>query len=220
MKKILLFIFLMSGLAIAPSLKAQVIRGAVVGGFNLTQVDGDEVYGYNQIGFNVGASAIIPLGEHWSVSLENSFTQKGSYQSQQYSDSLFTGEYRLRLNYVQVPLLIHYNDQDRLTFGAGASWGRLVGTKEVEHSGLQPPYSDSIPFDKDDFCVIADLRFRLYQRLHFNFRYSYSLTPIRERQFTQLNGETFMRKQYNNVISVRLIWIFNEVLKTKNPEDQ
>lgn len=200
--------------------QAQMIKGAVIGGFNLSQVDGDEVYGFNRIGLNVGVSAIIPLSERWSVALENSFNQKGAYQKQQYYDSIdgITGEYNLRLNYVSVPLTVQYHDMGGLTFGAGFSWDRLVGFTEVEHGGLREPYSDSIAFNENDFNIIADIRFRIYKRLKFNLRYAYSIVPIREREFSNLNSDTWMRKQYNNNISFRLIYVFNERLPAK-PEN-
>lgn len=176
----------------------------------MSQVDGDEVYGFNRIGFNAGAAAIIPIGEKWSLSIENSYSQKGAFQKQQYHDSIITGKYNLRLNYVEVPLLIHFTDKDFLTFGAGFSWARLVKAKEIEHNGLQPPYSDSIQFNNNDFTVIADIRFRIWEKLKANIRYSYSLSPIREREFENLQGDTWMRKQYNNVITFRLMYIINE----------
>ena len=56
---ILFLILLLSGYFF--NLKAQVIKGALIAGFNMTQVDGDEVYGFKKIGFNVGAAAIIPV---------------------------------------------------------------------------------------------------------------------------------------------------------------
>ncbi|MCF8229354.1 MAG: PorT family protein [Bacteroidales bacterium] len=191
---------------------AQIFKGAAIGGFNLTQVDGDEVYGFNRIGLNAGAGVVLPLGEHWEISLETSFSQKGAYQKQQYIDSsrALTGEYNLRLNYVEVPLLLHYKDKGGLTFGAGLSWGRLVSSKEIEHGDEEIAYSDSIPFNDNDFSVIADIRFRIWKNLHGNFRYSYSLQSIRERTFYSLDkSNSWTRKQYNNVLTFRIIYIID-----------
>ncbi len=204
----LIFVLLLSG---SPAF-SQVFKGALIGGFNLTQVDGDEVYGFKKIGLNAGAAVMVPLGEHWEISLENSFSQKGAYQKQQYIDSArsLTGEYNLRLNYVEVPLLLHYKDKGGLTFGAGLSWGRLVGSKEIEHGDEEIAYSDSIPFKDNDFSVIADIRFRIWERLHASVRYSYSLAEIRERTFYSLNGlNSWTRKQYSNVLTFRFIYIID-----------
>ncbi|MDZ7740439.1 MAG: porin family protein [Bacteroidota bacterium] len=194
------------------SVFSQIFKGAVIGGFNLSQVDGDEVYGFKRIGLNAGAAVLVPLGDHWEISLENSFCQKGAYQKQQYIDSArsLTGEYDLRLNYVEVPLLVHYRDKGGLTFGAGFSWGRLVGSREIEHGDEDIAYSDSIPFNENDVSIIADFRFKIWKRLHANVRYSYSLADIRERTFYSLNGaDSWIRKQYNNILTFRLIYIID-----------
>jgi hypothetical protein len=70
------------------NLSAQRIKGAVIAGMNLSQVDGDEVYGYNKVGLNAGASAILPVGKWFSFSIETVYSQKGSKQGEQYYDSV------------------------------------------------------------------------------------------------------------------------------------
>lgn len=200
-------------------MSAQVIQGALIGGINLTQVDGDEVYGFHKAGWTAAASAIIPFGEKWSISLETSFSQKGSYQKPQFNDSL-SYEYNLKLDYVEVPLLVHFTDKERITIGAGFSWGRLVNVKEYEH-GLLVNTTSLLggPYSREDFSIIADVRFRMYKRLHFNTRYSYSLNKIRTRDFVA-GSDIITRKQFNNVISFRLIYIFNEILPLTNRDSE
>ncbi|MDD5508213.1 MAG: hypothetical protein PHD25_07755, partial [Bacteroidales bacterium] len=84
-------ILLIGLLSFSVTVKAQFIKGAVIGGVNLSQVDGDEVYGFKKFGANVGAAAIIPFTDHWEVSIETIFSKKGSHQRPQREDSL-TGE--------------------------------------------------------------------------------------------------------------------------------
>lgn len=221
MKKIIALLFIILFLNIFFSnLKAQVIKGALIAGFNMTQVDGDEVYGFKKFGFNVGAAAIIPVKKKWSVSLETIFSQKGAYQRPQYFDSLYTGEYNLKLNYVEVPVLMHFTEKNLFSFGAGFSWGRLVSSKEIEHGGIQPPYSDSVYFNKNDYNLLVDFRFRIWKRLKFNIRYAYSLAKIRTREFYSLANTSWSRKQYNNVITFRLIYVFNEQLEYVNKKNK
>jgi len=186
---------------------AQKIKGALMLGTNLSQVDGDEVYGFNKFGWNVGAAAIVPLNNNFSISIENNFNQKGAYQKSKYSDSVL---YNLKLNYVEVPVMIHYNDRDIITVGTGFAWARLLDAKEEEHEGTHAPYTDQVKFNKDDILWKVDLRFRLIKKLKMNFQYSYSLKKIRERVFTPLEGNEFKRKQYNNLMTFRLIYVINE----------
>lgn len=208
------------------SANAQVIQGALIGGLNATQVDGDEIYGFDRYGGVIGAAAIIPFNRQWSVSLETLFSQKGSYQSAFYEaiikdtitgiSTRLTGEYDLRLNYVEVPLMVHYTDRERITVGAGFSYARLVGVTEKEHGNLVPTTTTtSGTYKNSDFLINGDIRFRLYQNIKLNFRYSYSIMKIRTREFTNITGtNSWLRDQRNNVFSIRLIWVFNEKSKT------
>lgn len=217
-------------IAIVNTASAQRIKGALIAGFNLSQVDGDEVYGFRKFGFNVGPSAIIPLTKNWSISIETIFNQKGSYQKAQYSDSIamdtatnqltsYTGAYKLHLNYLEVPVLIHYEDRNSMTVGTGFSWGQLVGAKEWEQGKRIETTDLSGPYKKNDIDWLFDLRVRIYKKLKLNLRYSYSVAKIRTRSFSYIDGsKTWERKQYNNLISFRLIYIFNE--KLENVKDK
>lgn len=213
------FLILILLFALSSTLFAQRFKGAVMGGMNVSQVDGDEVVGYHRVGGHLGVAAILPINK-WDITLETVFNQKGAHEKQQYQDTIngfvYTGEYNLKLNYVEVPLMAHYTDRGWITAGAGFSWGRLVSFEEVEHGGSIPPYSDTVSFNKNDFNILVDLQFRIYQRLKFNVRYAYSLAPIREREYKEFyTGDEWSRRQYNNLFTFRLVYIFNEALPPK-----
>ena len=191
--------------------QAQVMKAAVLAGMNLTQVDGDEVYGFHKVGLNLGAAVIIPFSDHWEVSIELSYSQKGSYQKPHYDHDSLTGEYRLKLNYLEVPVLVHFNDKDKVKFGLGLGWGRLVGVEEYEHGNLVPTTNRNGPYSTYDFFGLADIRFRVYKRLKLNIRYGYSFVKIRTRTYTPPgSNDSWTRKQYNNYWTLRLIYVFNE----------
>lgn len=206
------FLFCLVMFVLAGQLNAQIFKGEAIMGMNLSQVDGDEVYGFHRVGANVGAGVLIPFGKkgRWDASFEALFTQDGAYQSPQYSDSL-SYEYELHLNYAQIPVMVMFTDKEFISFGAGFSWGRLVGVKEWEHGKLVDSTTmNSGTYNKNDYCVLADFRIRVYKSLKFNLRYQYSLTKIRTREFSDLSGNTWTRDQFNNVISFRLIYVFGE----------
>lgn len=209
-----------------PDAKAQVFKGQVIAGINFAQVDGDEVYGYKKFLPNLGVGVMMPIGGNWDVSLETTFTQKGakgipSRLIMEYDN------YDLRLDYVEVPVLIHYTDKGFITAGLGFAWGRLVGLKELEAfynvenedwdwTNTEIGINDNV-FKKDDFSVLVDLRMPIYQRLKFNFRFQYSMAQFREREYTNMAGATRTRYYYNNVLTVRLIYMFNEDLSNIRP---
>ncbi len=203
---------------LSAELTAQIIKGEAILGMNLSQVDGDEVYGFRKVGANVGAGVLIPFDRkgRWDISLEALFSQRGAYQGPQYEDvdslgNIKTGEYKLNLAYAEVPVLVMYTDKDFISAGAGFSWGRLVGVKEWEHGEVvETTTLNSGTYSQNDFCVIADVRIRIWEGLKFNLRYQYSMAKIRTRTFDDLAGNTWTRDQYNNLISFRLIYVFNE----------
>lgn len=191
--------------------KSQSIRGELITGFNLAQVDGDEVVGYRKPGFNGGVGAILPIGGQWSISIETLLSQKGAYKKFpfEYNDSLGLPYYNLRLNYAEVPLMLHYNDKNKLIFGLGFSYGRLVDMTEIEHGKDVGWTTANGPYKIGDWDILIDLRFKMFWRMYFNFRYAYSVAPIRERTYTS-GVNTWTRLQYNNMLTFRLLFVFNE----------
>ncbi len=215
---------------------AQRFLGAISAGMNLTQVDGDEVYGYNKIGFNGGPSVIFPFGKNrkWSVTMELLYSQNGSYRKGQYAndstnnDSLqYYDGYRLTLNYVQIPLIVHFTDKNFIAGGLGLQYGQLLSFGEWEdHNdarGLHKNSPDTLKINTTDLQILADVRLRIVKRLWLNLRYSYSILPIRTRPFENPFTLTkWTRKQYNNVLTLRLVYIFNESSPKKterNPDE-
>jgi len=202
---ILLFLL---GFVMQYTAHGQIIKGTVIAGGSLTQVEGDRIKGWSQFGFTGGAGAIVPFGKNknWGANLETVFSQKGSFQKKQFDSDSLTNEYRLRLNYFEIPVYITYTDKDVLTFGLGGYWARLTSAREQEHSGNQDPYIDSVAFNDNDWGFLADVKIRIWKHLHVNVRYSQSLMSIRERYFNAQD----IRKQKNQVISLRFVYIFNE----------
>ncbi|MEL6944126.1 MAG: hypothetical protein AAFO82_15815, partial [Bacteroidota bacterium] len=68
MKKIFLIIFT---LLIVSVLQAQQrFKGAVVAGMNVSQIDGDLLFGFNKFGFNGGVQVSTIFTERWEMSVE------------------------------------------------------------------------------------------------------------------------------------------------------
>lgn len=82
----------------------------------------------------------------------------------------------------------------------------------VANSGTYRPH---------DFNICADLRFRIWEGIHAELRYQYSLRPIRTRMFYEdanLILANQIRLQYNNSITLRVVYIFNEHRSKANKE--
>ena len=81
--------------------------------------------------------------------------------------------------------------------------------------------ANSISYKARDFNICADLRFRLWEGIHAELRYQYSLRPIRTRMFYEDANWILanqIRLQYNNTITLRVVYIFNERRSKSNKE--
>jgi hypothetical protein len=212
---------------------------------NVTQVDGDELFGYYKVGFNGGPYVKLMLDQkqRFSVTMEINFTKKGATkkypwqhgQRGAFEDTLLFDPaypdydmkffYKLRTDYLEIPLLVHYEDpRSKFGVGIGFAWSRLVFIREIERDFRRP---DSIPgsrrlttavnsgrYNKNDWSVIADVKVPIYKGLKFNFRFQYSLAPFgKARQFYTISDNfttPIERKPYHNTLTFRIIYSFNE----------
>lgn len=204
------FVILMV-ISVCPAAFSQAFKGEIIAGGNLSQVDGDETAGFKKLGWNLGLGVELPVYQNWSLSFETLYSQKGSRLRPQYNDSL-DGSYKLRMHYAEIPMMIQYTDRKFISAGAGVSWGRMVFIEEYKN-GYRV---DSVtllngPFSRDDFEIFGDFRFRIYKNLKFNARYGYSLKKLATRRvIDSMTGDPNIRKFYNNVWSIRLIYTLNE----------
>ena len=273
MKRYRIFVLLLAFAVATPTLlHAQIIKGELFAGANLCQVDGDECYGFKKIGVNAGAGALVPLTKWMDVGLEVMFSQKGAFKRDSITyNSTYPHAYNLKLNYVEVPLMLYFTDKNVASIGVGVSYGRLVGLNELDdgkpsdYEGVsigtgdgcihwrnddpnlpdisniddieelntivyhQYPGVTYIPevvansntYRANDFNICADLRFRVWEGLHLEARYQYSLSPLRYRMSYSDPNQLLpsqIRKQYNNTITIRLVYIFNEHRSKANLE--
>ncbi len=221
MRKRIIGIIVLLVLFFSQPLYSQIFKGMIIAGGNLTQIDGDESTGYSKLGLNTGLGVMAALDKqrNWLMSMEVLFNQLGSYE--EYDPF----NYNTTLNYASVPFLLHYEDKrGGWTFGAGLQYSRLFSVRE--DWGLpkdtilyfsRPDLNNLNDFKSEDISGVFDIRFRIWERLKFNFRYQYSLFAIRK-DVVYFNGfppvtyefKTWKRDFYNNSMTLRLIYVINE----------
>ena len=205
--------------------QAQMFKGYAVAGLNAAQIDGDEVFGYNKIAPQVGIGIMVPFNmrkpyQGWQASMEILFSQRGA------KETLDPFAYKATLSYIDIPVMLHYIDtKGGWTFGLGLQYGRLIkisedwGLPDSVISGFERPF-DFPPapnFLKNDLDIVAEIRFTVWEKFKFSFRYQYLLMPIRKDVWFY-NGmaagtpsyESWSRDFKNNYLSFRIIYVFNE----------
>ncbi|MGI6342600.1 MAG: outer membrane beta-barrel protein [Bacteroidales bacterium] len=205
--------------------EAQIFKAKVISGFNLSQVDGDETYGFKKIGYTGGLGVSVHVHKNLAFSLETLYSQKGSRLGSQFRDTIdnvpLDGSYKLKLNYAEIPLMFYYTD-NIVSAGIGVSYNRLVELGEWRHKApIDTVTMKSGVFSPNDWIGFGDVSVRVYKNLFANLRYSYSLKKIATRNIRDSKtGNMNIRDFYNNLWSFRIVYMINEQPpKRKPPKD-
>src|SRR5690349_18221458 len=87
---------------------AQRFSAALVGGLNASQIDGDELAGFDKLGLTGGIKAMMSLGKRWEANVEFLYSERGS------QPDLFNPEYdpdiEISLKYAELPVYISIGD--------------------------------------------------------------------------------------------------------------
>jgi hypothetical protein len=201
-------------IAFSLNTSAQTFNAGICAGPVVTQYNGDNVGGYNKIGPKAGIFVHRDMPGKLDYQLDLIFVQKGS----KYENTEAVDYYNLRLRYLELPITFQYitdfleipglfrlqlpNDIG-LELGLGAAY--LLEAKEDDDGGgwLNEPVK---PFKPYDITAHAGLSWYFNENWWVNFRYSYSILPIREHP----GGQTWLLDlgQYNNVLHFTVYYAF------------
>ena len=193
--------------------RTQRIHGFVSSGVTFSQIEGDELKGFRKYGYTGGVGALTAISSNgrWGVSVEALFSQRGAYDRSGDPYAM-----TMTLNYVDIPVLIHYQDPyGGMLLGAGITYGRLTAQPNgviLFNPNAFVPDTGDMTFRRNDVCATVDARFTVWKGLQLNLRWQYSLLPvkrdwhfdfIRQGRWTSHDNDC-----YNNTISLRLIYQF------------
>jgi len=201
-RRITFILFLLT--VVTFSSKAQRFNGGAMLGGIVSQVDGDTYNGYHKFGFLGGVYVDLQLSPHSSFQLELEYIQKGSRRN---ADSVTNGgtTYLLRLHYLEIPLLYQYKFKRRFYFEAGPAADISVGSVELLND-FEPP--STVPLRPVTLTGIFGFGASVTTHLRLNFRYNYSLMSIRNGTANGYRKIFFEVGQYNNVMSLSILWDF------------
>ena len=203
---------------------AQVFKGQIIGGINITQLDGDYQIGYQKAGAHAGIGVMLPFNfikgrenKPWSASMEILYNQRGvrernfNYDPNSIlSASQAKFDYILKLHYISIPVLLHYTYKEFAGFGIGFGYNRLFKSSEIEWD-VEQIYDTVGRLNPNDFSVMADIRIRIWQQLKFGVRFEYSMFSLRTRYFHENKfRKAGDRKQRNNTLTFYLVYMINE----------
>ena len=184
---------------------SQSFKGGLLGGMVASQVDGDMFAGYNKPGFQFGGFVNIKFGKKIGGQTELKFIQKGSRKTPNFDKGDYA-YYKLSLNYIEMPFIFTVMMKKKWKFEVGAGVAYLAKALEDKDGyGWEMPYPD---FNNIEIPFVLGFNYALGKKLNVNFRYSYSMLPIRSHPGNQTYYNN--RGQYNNLISFVLYYKFKD----------
>lgn len=189
------FFFILIFCSVAITATAQRFQAGVVAGANLSQIDGDRLGGFNQPGLSAGGKVATILSERWQVSLELLYSQQGSRRSN--NDDPFSAYEKIRLNFIEVPVLINFKEW-KFHLSGGVAYNRLINFKVIDASGVD--VTDAQDFNENIFALVLGGIYYFQDNMGVEVRWMRSLTDLQ----AQKNRDSFIGRS----LSFKLVYLF------------
>lgn len=153
----------------------------VKGGLNFSQLNlSFTELDKNKTGFFIGGFASIPFGGKISLQPELLYSSKGAQVKYKFSD-WFSGTSKLNLNYIDVPVAVHYKVSNSISIHGGG-YGSWLTSSALKTSTSIPflNFDINVPksiFSAMDYGLIAGAEMDL-GRLTLGGRYNYGLGKV------------------------------------------
>ncbi len=186
-------------------------HGAIYAGGNFTQIDGDNFKGLRKKGINAGGAVYVFLNKEVGVSMEILYSEKGCRTVPRelgLIDNYAVKEYKINLNYTEVPILLHYFFPEKSHIGGGLSLGRIITSTQVIKADPNLDVFSEGYFKDYDLSFIVNSNLRLYKGLFLNTRFQYSVMSIAKKEIAQQSPVFGRVQQSNHVWTFRLMYFF------------
>ena len=149
----------------------------VKGGLNMSNLYTDDADDENVLfGFNAGVYATLPVADFIAIQPELLFTTRGS--KLEYDNALAQGNVKLKLNYIELPLLVRVNITKNFNIHAGGYASYLVSAKSTGDGDFEfEDEYDTDDFNKFDAGIAAGVGVD-FNPISVGLRYNYGLTTI------------------------------------------
>ena len=162
MKKLFLVLVCASSVIAA---SAQVKFGVKLGANMASLTDGDGLK--SKFGINGGVQAALPLGSTFSVNPEAVYSSQGAKAEE--------GDGSINLSYINVPVLLQYNNPSGFFAHTGPQIGFLMSAK-VKAEGQEVDMKDMV--NGTDFSWAIGAGFATQAGFGFNARYNIGLSKL------------------------------------------
>jgi len=171
------FLPLLAALFMSSALMAQFHIG-IKGGTNITKVNGQSFKDKFEYGYHIGGFAEIGLGEKFGIQPEVLFNQYSTTVDSNYhhiyEDVFSSGQGKVKLNYLSIPLMLNYKlIGNFLSLQAGPQFSILI---KQDKSLLQ---NGADAFKKGDLSMLGGVQLNL-SAIRITGRYAIGLNNIND----------------------------------------
>lgn len=191
------------------NVNAQSFGGGIIFGLSTSQVGGDNLGGFNKAGALIGVFANRPISEMLTFQMEMTYIQKGSNNPKMhdYEHTNF-GVPDISSSYIEVPLLIQYQQSDVLKIESGLLTAYLIDAYYKDENGKMPTGTVE-PFINYDIGLMIGMNYTFSEKLSLNTRISNSILPIGSEDYESTSTYNSSRKgKYNAVLSFAIHYNF------------
>jgi hypothetical protein len=142
-------------------------------GITASQISGDGFYGFGQFGGNFYGGIETNRTATWGGALMLGINQKGARKYQTANDFV---TYRLRVNYVEVPVFVLYR-YEKWQFGVGPGFNFRINHRERSMFGdIQPER----PFKPFELAFQAAVSYEVAEQIYLRLWFQNSVLPVRD----------------------------------------
>lgn len=176
------FILALSAMLLTLTSYGQAFKAGVLGGISTSQVGGDGYSGFNKAGINLGVFLNTALSKEVDMQFEIEYMQKGARKNPDTEKGDYT-MLLIRLDYVQVPILVKYHHKNFYLEGGGYA-GFLVNFYLENETGVRTEQFQEDPARKrvkdTDFGVLAGLGYEINDHFTLNSRFLQTVGNVKE----------------------------------------
>jgi hypothetical protein len=185
------------------SRQQRTFEGAIVAGFNLAQIDGDLLYGFNLPGLNLGGRVNAILSPNWQVGLELLYSQQGASRSNK--DNPASPFDKIRLNYVEAPVLLHFTEW-KFQLSAGLSYGRLINYNIIDFTGAD--VTDLYELKENNLSIVLGGTFFFRENFGLNIFWSRTLNNFRAGGLSGPGSAADTGRFFGRMLTFRGMYVF------------
>lgn len=155
---------------------AQQFKSGIRAGINACQIGGDRMAGFHQLGIVGGLFTAYNYNSNFDYQIEMLFSQKGSRRNFSAQNVSYGSWDVLRLDYIEVPLLLVYKLNDKIKLQGGIGIGYLFNTHWEDGYGSINQQAGFIK--KIELNGTLGITYALTDHFDLFARYTNSLLPI------------------------------------------